>query len=348
MNPHDASSSGHDSNFVALSCQDHFPSNAILDTEGISDSLRRCRERNKIHARKTRERKKLILKSLTSRIEALSAEGRLLRQLIDERYTAGAMLSLAFDTSGSCLPNNLKLSSSICGNIYEEYTHESIDEFDDLTNTESKRSRRTEKYSAIERETKRRERNRIHAKKTRVKKKIFLESSSDIIAKMKEEIRALYQYLLSIDAISTEEFEKALESDAMESKSAYLHNYENGNTDDDKDDDLENDMDMELNFQEHDDMGFNGNGKMSSYSHFTECPFARPGVRREMSRHHEYRFETEGSCTTSEDRVDACPPGPSDLKDDSYEDWSRHLNDAFNELEKLSATNSSPASFQSL
>ena len=63
----------------------------------------------------------------------------------------------------------------------------------------------------------RRERNRMHAKRTRDRKKQLLEVSESIIGEMENESHSLREYLVSLKLISVEEAEKS-EERACESK----------------------------------------------------------------------------------------------------------------------------------
>ena len=63
----------------------------------------------------------------------------------------------------------------------------------------------------------RRERNRMHAKRTRDRKKQLLEVSESMISEMENESHSLREYLVSLKLISVEEAEKS-EERANESK----------------------------------------------------------------------------------------------------------------------------------
>jgi hypothetical protein len=71
------------------------------------------------------------------------------------------------------------------------------------------------KYTPQERESIRRERNRIHAKKTRDKKKIFLESSEKIICSLEQDVHTLREYLVEFNLMSTEEAAHLHEKDRL-------------------------------------------------------------------------------------------------------------------------------------
>lgn len=204
-----------------------------------TERLERKRERNKIHAKKTRERKKVLTNILQSRILDLKKEGNELRQKVDEIYAANtlinlssAMTNLQSDGSGKNNSNmdlsNTKLSASICNNCYSDVVVQngwlgeskplemiSLDKKSADFNANSKRSRRNGKYTVAERDSIRRERNRIHAKKTREKNKNFFGMSEIIISEMKKESTALRSYLSSLYVLSQEEIEERQRQDLL-------------------------------------------------------------------------------------------------------------------------------------
>lgn len=183
------------------------------------ERLSRNRERNKIHAKKTRERKKMQTKAIQSRIQELLEEGKRLRQLVDERYTACSLLGLSRNVITSNETAVLP-SSSICKDFLSDIKSDKNFQILDqnvlaLENTtcspSNKRIRRSGKYSPQERELIRRERNRIHAKKTRDRKRNFLSVSEKIIEELENEEKSLKGYLLSLKLISNEEFEESIQ-----------------------------------------------------------------------------------------------------------------------------------------
>mmetsp|Transcript_32868 Transcript_32868/g.47472 ORF Transcript_32868/g.47472 Transcript_32868/m.47472 type:complete len:525 (+) Transcript_32868:120-1694(+) len=190
------------------------------------ERLHRNRERNKIHARKTRERKKLQTIALQKRIDELKQEGARLRVLVDETYIAGSLLGLrdsvpVDDVGGADVP--VKTSASICRNFYELLCADQllqdggVDSVEDVDQAPSKRIRRTGRYDPQERDKIRRERNKMHAKKTREKKKYFFERSDKIISEMEHEANLLREYLISVKVMTRDEDNKAKLRD-LESK----------------------------------------------------------------------------------------------------------------------------------
>lgn len=163
------------------------------------DKLAKSRERNRMHARKTRERKKNQMNALQQRIEDLHAESKELRLKIDERYTARLLIGL---TTNYADMDDCKSSAMLCTDSYSSTT----DWFRDETAIPyQKRVRSPGKYTQLERETFRRERNRMHAKRTRDRKKMFFEISEKVITKMENEVSILRNYLVSVNMMSPEE-----------------------------------------------------------------------------------------------------------------------------------------------
>jgi len=179
------------------------------------ERLHRNRERNRMHARKTRERKKNQSNALQIRLDELQKEGTRLRQIVDERYTASVLLGLSQTFKDSSGENHTVLSAaSICENAFCKADNSFLGEVNTVGG--DKRKRRRGKCTSQERERIRRERNRVHAKKTRDRKKELLEISEGLIIKMEKESFLLREYLVSLRLLSVEEA-KRLEVRAKES-----------------------------------------------------------------------------------------------------------------------------------
>eukprot|EP01036_Dinobryon_divergens_P023394 gene23395-31736_t len=202
------------------------------------ERLNRNRERNKIHARKTRERKKFQTVALQTRLKELEGEGRRLRTLVDETYIAGSLLGLrdsvandgeSGDTSaGETSVAELQTVSQILSKESCSYNTEV------LASAPSKRIRRTGRYDPQEREKKRRERNKMHAKKTREKKKQFFEESEKLLNAMVHEHNLLREYLISVKVMSRDEDTKAKQRDIEAEKE--LESFKVSFSDDESDD----------------------------------------------------------------------------------------------------------------
>ena len=125
-----------------------------------------------------------------ARIKELEDETTQLRSRVDARYTASVLLGLSNSTDAE-KGTEIISSTAVCGRelvgmlepggvFATALAEHNLDEI-------VRRVRRRGKYTPQERETIRRERNRIHAKKTRDKKKVFLEASETMIRTLEED-----------------------------------------------------------------------------------------------------------------------------------------------------------------
>lgn len=197
------------------------------------EKLRLSRERNRLHAQRTRIRKRELLESLKERIHALQTEHLLLKQAYEFHATAVCLLSLGggpecdhpsvkhledvseaalelFDstsTLNACLDDeddldDLHASANGHEKGCEWYNDDESDHQDpDSTtgsssscscqqdagqlNSNGKRSHPSSSQmggSKEEREQLRRERNRLHARRARLRKKLILERSQQVCA----------------------------------------------------------------------------------------------------------------------------------------------------------------------
>lgn len=188
------------------------------------DRKARNRERNRLHARKTRQRKKQHVQELQLKIWGLRQERQRLLQLSTEHHTAGVLLAL------SCSPQRcvqrlqaneanaprsppsptLPASSGRDWNrelaSHEENLRKITREFESMdagqqmaddgcagmgessnnptSGASSGKGARGAKGTLADRTALRRERNRMHAKRTRNRKKLFVEACSIMIDKM--------------------------------------------------------------------------------------------------------------------------------------------------------------------
>ncbi|KAF1329822.1 hypothetical protein FI667_g5642, partial [Globisporangium splendens] len=192
------------------------------------EKLRLSRERNRLHAQRTRIRKRELLESLKERIQALQCEHGLLKQAYEFHATAVCLLSLGnecdhpsikrleevsdaamelFDTTTklhACLDDDEDIDEDVETNsvVIHEKSCEYYDDNDQDPHSDSgascscssadhesvqlngngKRLHSTSSSSALlgskeEREQLRRERNRLHARRARLRKKLVLERS---------------------------------------------------------------------------------------------------------------------------------------------------------------------------
>lgn len=144
--------------------------------------------------------------ALQHRISELKQQGIQYRQLIDERYTATVLLEISQtatngDSQAESKTASVKSSSMLYGNAEGDNKQDD----NNIAPISSKRVRRRGKYSLQERESVRRERNRMHAKKNRDRKKAFFELSEKTILDLELESKMLRNYLVGIQALSQED-----------------------------------------------------------------------------------------------------------------------------------------------
>eukprot|EP00554_Chaetoceros_debilis_P015970 CAMPEP_0194125652 /NCGR_PEP_ID=MMETSP0150-20130528/59577_1 /TAXON_ID=122233 /ORGANISM="Chaetoceros debilis, Strain MM31A-1" /LENGTH=487 /DNA_ID=CAMNT_0038819469 /DNA_START=870 /DNA_END=2330 /DNA_ORIENTATION=+ len=204
-----------------------------------AERLHRSRERNKMHARKTRQRKKEQMKTLETQVDELKSRQMQLKFLIEEKNTANILVELYTkcddedeSSSGSGSASNplglvdqlLKRSSDEIPDaskipelpalilpgqhsnkrkaqeggvdVVQEYPDDGID-YKLLSKDRSACSQ--EELDKI-----RRERNRMHAKRTRDRKRIFMEAMEAMIKQLAKENMLLQCHLERIsDSQST-------------------------------------------------------------------------------------------------------------------------------------------------
>jgi len=191
------------------------------------ERLQRSRERNRIHARKTRQRKKEQMQNLQKRAEELKQEQIRLKQSINEKATASILVGLFSKESSleqvedprveellrrpideipdaSKLPelpalilpgqhNSKKHKSSEAISSKKELPNDGID-YELLGKDRSK-------CTPAELDQIRRERNRMHAKRTRDRKRLFMEEMADMCSKLEEENKLLQGHLAGISGL---------------------------------------------------------------------------------------------------------------------------------------------------
>jgi hypothetical protein len=192
------------------------------------------RERNRIHARKTRQRKKEQLQSLQSKAEQLKGEQIKLKISINEKNTANILCCLFSSNQGSqssCaddprvealltrpedeIPDPSKLpalqplilpsgaqhskkNNTNCNNAaeIEQLPNDGID-YELLGKDRSK-------CTPAELDQIRRERNRMHAKRTRDRKRLFMEEMAEMCKVLEWENRILQQHLDELNGVKSE------------------------------------------------------------------------------------------------------------------------------------------------
>jgi hypothetical protein len=187
----------------------------------LDDRKTYSRERNKMHARKTRQRKKEQMKTLENQVEVLKSKQVDLKRLIEEKHTASILVELHLKCGENStvmdprveellkrrtedIPDSSKvpeLPALILPGQHNSTRHghtEVVIEYpDDGINYELLAKDRATCDQA-ELDTIRRERNRMHAKRTRDRKRIFVEEMESIIKKLDDENTLLEDHLESI------------------------------------------------------------------------------------------------------------------------------------------------------
>jgi Basic region leucine zipper len=185
------------------------------------------RERNRIHARKTRQRKKEQMHTLTNRADELKCEQIRLKQYINEKNTASILVGLfASDAvageqqqvedprieallrrssddipDAAMLPelpalilpgqHNAKKHKSSGSKSQKAASDDGID-YDLLGKDRSK-------CTPAELDKIRRERNRMHAKRTRDRKRFFMEEMAEMCQNLEDENKLLQGHLDSLN-----------------------------------------------------------------------------------------------------------------------------------------------------
>jgi len=203
--------------------------------EDEDERRHRNRERNKEHARKTRVRKKEQLQGLKTRVNELEEEGRRLKQSIQECSVASILLGLSAGPAagsgagekegtlssapssprsnfGACLagdkrkrflsldgedptppPMELNIKGQIA--LVGGPCNEGKTQINWKTGVYFDEKGKRQQLTKIELESLRRERNRMHAKMTRDRKKCFIASLKRVISRLEDENQQLRETL---------------------------------------------------------------------------------------------------------------------------------------------------------
>jgi hypothetical protein len=177
------------------------------------------RERNRIHARKTRQRKKEQMQILQQRAEELKEEQLGLKQTINEKNTADILLGLFRKSDDGqvqedpvvenllrrpmeAIPDPSKIPELpaliLPGQHASKKVMQLSSERSDGIDYELLGKDRS-KCSPEELDKIRRERNRMHAKRTRDRKRIFMEEMADICRQLEDENDLLIEHLRTLD-----------------------------------------------------------------------------------------------------------------------------------------------------
>ena len=180
------------------------------------------RERNRMHARKTRQRKKEHMQKLQNRADKLKLEQIRLRQAINEKNTASILVGL-FQSENSIdenvidprvdallkrkvedIPDASKIPELpaliLPGQHSNKKKSEEIDDHQEMNSEEDGidyelLGKDRAACSPAELDKIRRERNRMHAKRTRDRKRIFMEEMEVMIRQLEEENALLQDHV---------------------------------------------------------------------------------------------------------------------------------------------------------
>ena len=206
--------------------------------------LERSRERNRIHARKTRQRKKMVMSQMQERLKELHQSSVKLRQIISERKTANILLSMSAvpDSELPQLPVPIEFNPDDLQNVKSEVLdrltgtrkrkstelkdiEENLDDANDDEEEDSgsgaddspssdedcEDGKGAESFTKKENEKifpdddgttdptlleeHRRQRNRMHAKRTRVRRKHIMDETRLMIERLGKQNSQLLAYL---------------------------------------------------------------------------------------------------------------------------------------------------------
>jgi len=194
----------------SISCQDNYDYEISHETKKIRDDdekLLQSRERNKVHARNTRERKKIQMDAMLLRIESLQREKMDLSKQLLDTTVADILVCLSTNSASNTTLSEASSGtssedSSTSSNISEsklksleriklEISQDMNDDNDDLKMDMELLSKDKASCTIQDLENIRRERNRVHAKRTRIRKKRVMMELEANIAKLEDDVRDL-------------------------------------------------------------------------------------------------------------------------------------------------------------
>jgi len=197
------------------------------------ERLERSRERNRIHARKTRQRKKAMLSTLQDKVKRLHQHGTELRQTINDRKTASILLAMA-DPGMELpeLPVPIEFDPEDVGSVAEGLSGkkrkrsngESDGDVAQEAQNDEPNPHRSTKHPVKEEENEnipsdggvkerkdcsieelellRRERNRMHAKRTRIRKKQLVDETNKMIQRLEAQNQQLMDYMKQLEKMT--------------------------------------------------------------------------------------------------------------------------------------------------
>lgn len=193
------------------------------------DKLIKNRERNREHARRTRQRKKAYLENLQQKLLTLQAEHNLLQQSISECEIASILLGLSSpqvtalqqSSTAPLISDSFSLDNDVVSSCIEPRRKRqrfvSVDGAEYSSNSRPKKDQkidwkagilteadgRSRSLSTDELDDLRRERNRVHAKMTRDRKKNFVSNLELSVKKLSNENEKMKEILASHVAATT-------------------------------------------------------------------------------------------------------------------------------------------------
>ncbi|KAL9179331.1 hypothetical protein ACHAXT_008621 [Thalassiosira profunda] len=230
---------GADHSDINGACESASNDEGFEDKEGSekkpssTERLKRSRERNRMHARKTRQRKKEHMQKLQNRGDELKLEQIRLKQAISEKNTASILVGLFQNGEGDGSAGHAALDPKVevllkrktedipdASKIPElpalilpgqhNGKRKSIDGEEDVEKTASEEQEDGIDYkllgkdrsscTAAELDQIRRERNRMHAKRTRDRKRIFMEEMEAMIKELEDENALLQDHMDRLNA----------------------------------------------------------------------------------------------------------------------------------------------------
>eukprot|EP00804_Cyclotella_cryptica_P026442 CCRYP_008110-RA/>CCRYP_008110-RA protein AED:0.15 eAED:0.15 QI:111/1/1/1/0.5/0.33/3/816/468 len=202
-----------------------------------TERLQRSRERNRMHARKTRQRKKEHMQKLQNRADELKLDQIRLKQAINEKNTASILVGLfqsesfVSDAGGNVamdprvetllkratedIPDASKIPELPALILPGQHSNKKKSAEDDMDHVEAAEEAQEDGIdyellgkdraicSPAELDKIRRERNRMHAKRTRDRKRIFMEEMEVMIRQLEEENALLQDHVDKINGNMT-------------------------------------------------------------------------------------------------------------------------------------------------
>lgn len=180
------------------------------------------RERNREHAKNTRIRKKNHVDTMVSRLDELRCEGHRLQQMLDERNTASILLKLGasgpiefdyeyqFPTEQELFKEDLV--ETLRNSVYSEVTNFPGDlppertSSPQLSQDDSSFDSFEYKFGFDHENDLRKQRNRMHAKLSRDRRKLFAEKLSDAVQRLETQNSILSKRLDSYDDRRSRDF----------------------------------------------------------------------------------------------------------------------------------------------